>query len=240
MPEKGLISFIKNKLDNTVSPHDIRRMLTKAGFDEKKIDVAFTYIRQNHQDEYRELLTNVDFLPELKDKKSAVEEKEKQNDKAEAGSGSRGLFNGRLRRKDFILGFLFFFGIGYVILSFSALFISLISPALWRALLLAIEQDTNGLLLLTIPVLLAPITVMMISMITRRLHDIGIVGVLSFSFLAFFAPAIGGSEYGVIALHLALGLLFIILLSVRGNSKVNIYGQFPESRGSFFKRIFNQ
>jgi uncharacterized membrane protein YhaH (DUF805 family) len=237
MPEKGLLSFIKNKLDNSVRPQEIKRMLGKAGFDQKKIDDALNYIKAN-KDEYAVLFDDNDFLPNLNGK---TEDTFKQEVKAKITSLPHlGLFSGRLRRKDFILGFLFFFGIGYVILSFSALFVSIVSPLLWKAILLAIQQDTNGLLVITIPVLLAPITVMMISMITRRLHDLGLPGVLSFFYLALFVPPFGGSQYGLYALDIALLLLLILLLSIKGNSKPNLFGEFPESKGSFFRRIFNQ
>ncbi len=234
MPEKGLISFVKNKLNSGIYPKEIKRMLSKAGFDEKKIDDAILYIKQTSGGEYDSLL-DVSYLPSLKNKKEKVHEEVVVHETSHLG-----LFNGRLRRRDFVIGFIFFFGLGYVILSFSSLIVSLVSPALWKAILLAIQSDTNGLLTITIPVLLAPITVMMISMITRRLHDLGLPGSLSFFFLAFFVPAYGASKYGLIALTVALMALFVTLLSVKGHSKPNIFGAFPESRGSFFKRIFNQ
>jgi uncharacterized membrane protein YhaH (DUF805 family) len=236
MPEKGLISFVKNKLNSGIYPKEIKRMLSKAGFDEKKIDDAILYIKQTSGGEYDSLL-DVSYLPNLKSKKEEVKGSEEA---VLTELPHLGLFNGRLRRKDFILGFIFFFGLGYVILSFSALIVSFISPALWKAILIAIQADTNGLLTITVPVLLTPITVMMISMITRRLHDLDLPGSLSFFFLAFFVPAYGASRYGLIALTVALVALFAALLSIKGHSKPNTFGVFPESRGSFFKRIFNQ
>lgn len=234
MPEKGLISFVKNKLNSGIYPKEIKRMLSKAGFDEKKIDDAILYIKQTSGGEYDSLLDMHNYLPNLKSK---VEESPKE---VVSEVSHLGLFNGRLRRRDFILGFIFFFGLGYVILSFSALFVSIVSPALWKAILFAIQEDTNGLLTITIPVLLTPITVMMISMITRRLHDLGLPGSLSFFFLALFVPPYGASKYGLIALVVSLLALFVVMLSVRGHSKPNMFGSYPEIRGSFFKRIFNQ
>ena len=212
-------------------------MLVRAGFDEKKIEDGFSYIKKTHGGEYDALLNDNNYLPSLKNKKDALEQKEES---VVVETTHIGLFNGRLRRKDFILGFIFFFGLGYVILSFSALFVSVLSPALWKAILLAIHQDVNNLLIITIPVLLTPITVMMISMITRRLHDLGLPGSLSFFYLALFVPAFGATMYGLFALKISLILLFATLLSVKGHSKQNMFGSFPESRGSFFKRIFNQ
>ncbi len=151
----------------------------------------------------------------------------------------KGLFQGRLRRKDFTLGFLFFFAVGYVVLSLSAVLISATSPEIWSAILAVIEKDTNGILLMTIPVILAPITIMMLSLITRRLHNLGIPGSLSWLFLILFIPMDVRIFQGMWFLYIALGILFVVLLAKKGSPNENEYGAFPDSKGSFFKRIFN-
>lgn len=151
----------------------------------------------------------------------------------------KGLFQGRLRRKDFILGFLFFFAVGYVVLTLSAVLISLVSPDMWKAVLALIAQDTNGALLLTVPVILAPITVMMLSLITRRLHNLELPGTLSWLFLVLFIPIDVRIFYGMWFVYIALGILFALLLWKKGHPGENAHGPFPESKGSFFKRIFN-
>lgn len=151
----------------------------------------------------------------------------------------KGLFQGRLRRKDFTLGFIFFFAVGYVVLTMTAVTISILSPELWSTLLRVIEHDTNGVLLVTIPVVLAPITIMMLSLITRRLHNLGLPGSLSWIFLSLFVPLDISLFPGMWFLYSALGILFVVLLAKKGVPEENEYGNFPQSKGSFFKRIFN-
>ncbi len=151
----------------------------------------------------------------------------------------KGLFQGRLRRKDFTLGFLFFFAVGYVVLALSAVVISLVSPEIWNMILGIIEADQNGALLMTIPVILLPITIMMLSLITRRLHNLELPGTLSLLFLVLFIPIDVRMFYGMWFVYIALGILFMLLLSKKGHPDANQYGPLPESKGSFFRRIFN-
>lgn len=151
----------------------------------------------------------------------------------------KGLFQGRLRRKDFTLGFLFFFAVGYVVLALSAVVISLVSPKAWEMVLQIIEADQNGALLLTVPVILLPITIMMLSLITRRLHNLELPGTLSLLFLVLFIPIDVRIFYGMWFVYTALGILFFLLLAKKGHPETNQYGPLPESKGSFFKRIFN-
>lgn len=242
MPEKGLISFIKTKLENTVAPQDIERMLVRAGFQSDKIKEAFEYVKKNYSETHQDLAALNDFLPELRSKER-IREEEKQKAFIQSTLSTerqRGLFKGRLRRKDFILGFLFFFSLGYITLCAAAIFVSFYVPELWDALLSVIKSDTDGILTVGIPVILLPVTIMMISLITRRLHNLGLPGGLSFLFLAMFAPPLGEFFYGLLALDGALIILFVVLVMVKGSPDVNIYGPFPESKGSFFKKIFNQ
>ncbi len=270
MPEKGLLSFIKSKLEHSVDPVDIKRMLLRAGFDESSIDAAFDHVRMSHADTHQDLAAVNDFLPPLAKKAAAPSSVQMPSSSVrssararitdiplEAGArktapslkreaapvhefGPGELFRGRLRRKDFILGFLFFFGIGYVILSFGAVFVSLLFPDLWESVLLTIQRDANGLFLLTIPIILAPVTVMMLSLIWRRFHNIGLPGGLSMLYLTWFVPSSGASALtGMWALHAALIVMFIMLLTFKGSPEPNRYGPFPSSKGSFFRRIFN-
>lgn len=158
----------------------------------------------------------------------------------ETAGDHRGLFKGRLRRKDFILGFMFFFGIGYVTLAFAGILLSLLAPHLWSVIVQTMVADPEGYLLLLIPVILFPVTIMMLSLITRRLHNLGLPGGLSLFFLALFIPPVSPItpiESGLI--YTVLAVLFIVLLTVKGSPQENQFGPFPGSRGSFFRRIFN-
>jgi uncharacterized membrane protein YhaH (DUF805 family) len=276
VPEKGLLSFIKTKLEQAVHPDDIKRMLLRAGFSEEHIHNAFVHVRRVHKDTHQDLAAINDFLPTL-----SKEGRERQGDVSSGGSSSaeasalkspmrasghaspypadhfvghstiaeaeemfsevhKGLFAGRLRRKDFVLGFLFFFGLGYVILAFSSLILAHLAPILWQAILDTIGADQQGYLLMLVPVLLAPITVISLSLIARRLHNLGLPGGLAFIFLALFIPSFGQIyPIGIIALYFALLILFVVLVTVKGGTEPNQYGPLPGSKGSFFKRIFN-
>ena len=262
VPEKGLLSFIKTKLEHAIHPHDIKQMLLRAGFPESHIDDAFAHIRQFNTEIHQHLSAVNDFLPPLsKHKKDEhgvhvgaqqhhpLNMFGKDAESAHAGNGihdvhstmqHKGLFAGRLRRKDFVLGFLFFFGVGYITLAFSGLLLSKISPDMWQYILDTISSDTQNYFLMLIPVLLAPITIISISLITRRLHNLGLPGGIAFLYLVIFLPAFSQVvEYGFAILEIALLILFIVLVTVKGNPAPNQYGSLPGSRGSFFRRIFN-
>lgn len=256
-PEKGLISFIKTKLEQSVHPRDIKQMLMRAGFSAEHIDTAFAYVRKVHQDIHQDLVAINNFLPPLsKHKKDHAGSKvgiqrhhslnlfgrtiSKNADGSDEGYVHKGLFAGRLRRKDFVIGFLFFFGIGYVTLAFSALLLAQVAPELWALILSTIASDTNNYLLMIAPVMLAPITIISLSLIVRRLHNLGLPGGLALLFLLWFLPSFGQVfEFGFLAIEIALLMLFIVLVTVKGNPAPNKYGPLPGSRGSFFKRIFN-
>ncbi len=260
VPERGLLSFIKTKLEQAVHPDDIKRMLLRAGFSEEHIHDALTHVRRMHKDAHQDLVAANDFMPALSKAAGGPAGRldESSSGPAQGGQDSgaghpfahsighstlaehKGLFAGRLRRKDFVLGFLFFFGVGYVILAFSALILAHLTPALWQAMLDTIAADSQGYLLMVVPVLLAPITVISLSLICRRLHNLGLPGGLSFIFLALFVPSFGQIyPIGLFALDFALLALFIVLLTVKGGTEPNRYGPLPGSKGSFFKRILN-
>lgn len=255
-PEKGLLSFIKTKLEQSVHPRDIKQMLLRAGFAEINIDAAFKHTREIYKDIHQDLVAIHNFLPPLSKQrkdasgvKTGIQKHHSLNaygrdmsKLTNSGEGfvHKGLFVGRLRRKDFVIGFLFFFGIGYTTFAFSALFLSQLTPGLWKVILETIASDTNNYLLMLAPVMLAPITVMSLSLIVRRLHNLELPGGLAFLFLLWFLPSFEQvNVFGFFAIEIALLVLFVVLVTVKGNPAPNKYGPLPGSRGSFFKRIFN-
>lgn len=256
MVEKGILSFIKTKLEQSVHPIEIKQMLLRAGFEENYIDTAFKHVRELYTDIHQDLVAVHNFLPPLsKHKKDSTGMKtgaqrhhslnvfgRDVSKLANTGDGPayKGLFAGRLRRKDFVIGFLFFFGVGYVTLAFSALILSQVAPGLWKVILDTIASDTNNYLLMLVPVLLAPITVISLSLIARRLHNLELPGGLAFFFLLWFIPSFEQvNRFGFFVLEIALLALFVVLVTIKGNPAPNRYGPLPGSRGSFFKRIFN-
>lgn len=270
LPERGLMSFIKTKLEQAVHPEDIKRMLLRAGFPEGHIHNAFIHVRRVYSDTHQDLAAINDFMPTL-----SKEGKERRSADSGLDGSSRlsartprripplppghsvghsaiaaaeeavseahkGLFAGRLRRKDFVLGFLFFFGVGYVILAFSSLFLAHFTPVLWQAMLDTVASDQQGYLLMLVPVLLVPITIISLSLIARRLHNLGLPGGLAFAFLILFVPSFQQVyPIGLISLDLVLLVLFVVLVTVKGGTEPNRYGPLPGSKGSFFKRILN-
>lgn len=248
VPEKGLLSFIKTKLEHSIHPRDIKRMLMRAGFSEEHIHNAFNHVRKAFKDTHQDVVAANDFLPPLsKDTEShdtthggLLAQNYMPHHAVAHTVEQKGLFAGRLRRKDFVLGFLFFFGIGYTIIAFASLILAHFMPDLWQAILDAINNDSNNFLLMLIPVLLLPITIMMMSLIARRLHNLGLPGGLALFFLLWFMPSFEQVySVGFFALESVLLILFVVLVTVKGNPAPNKYGPLPGSRGSFFKRIFN-
>lgn len=255
-PEKGLLSFIKIKLEQSVHPRDIKQMLLRAGFSAEHIDIAFEHVRKIHDDIHQDLVAINNFLPPLSKHRKDYEGSKVGTQRhhslnifgrdmtkiSNTGDGPvhKGLFAGRLRRKDFVLGFLFFFGIGYVTLAFSGLLLAQVAPELWSFILSTIASDTNNYLLMLMPVVLAPITIISLSLIVRRLHNLDLPGGLALFFLLWFLPSFGQVfHFGFLVIEIALLVLFIVLVTVKGNPAPNRYGPLPGSRGSFFKRIFN-
>lgn len=224
------------KLEHAVHPNEIRNMLNRAGFSEEHIKEGFDHIKKAYHDVHQDLVAQNGFLPPL----SKVFHKERL-DADHSVRVQKGLFSGRLRRKDFILGFLFFFGIGYVTLVAGAFAFALLAPGVYAAILDHASGSEGYVLIMAVPFVLAPITVMMLSLITRRLHNLELPGILSLLFLAFFIPPTTGNmfDFGHWALYTALAVLFVVLLAKKGDPKPNRHGALPESRGSFFKRIFN-
>lgn len=238
MVEKGILSFINTKLEHAVSPSEIKRMLLNAGFHEEKIDEAFEHLKKTDASEMqRHAVALNDFLPPLSKSIRSVFSVHTTTTKHTA---QKGLFKGRLRRKDFILGFLFFFAIGYVTLALGTVFLSLAYPDAWSYISDSLVDDRDMAYLMLIPIILAPITIMMLSLITRRLHNLGLPGSISLFYLSIFIlPSTDIDSLSKLAIMLTLGVLFIILLAKKGDVHPNAYGSLPESKGSFFKRVLN-
>ncbi len=237
MADKGLRSFIKHKLDNDIDEQSIRHTLMRAGFPDKKIDEAFFEVRRDDSEAHRKVVEENGFLPPL-NKKGGDSVGMTDSPQIDLKS-HKGLFKGRLRRRDFILGFLFFFGLGYVALVLVGLLVMNFFPDLWAAILKTQAEDTSGLMVILLPLLFFPITVMLFSLMVRRFHNLEISGGLALSFLILFVPPVGVISYGILTLDAAVVILFILLLAKKGDPLPNRYGALPPVRGSFFRRIFN-
>lgn len=249
MADKGILSFIKMKLEHGVTPQDIHDMLRRAGFHDAHIDNGFNEVKRVFNDTHQDIVAQNDFLPPLQKTASGDADYmgvKQTGDRAQRQRDNhlydecKGLFAGRLRRKDFVLGFLFFFGLGYIAIALASLMLAQFAPTIWNAILTSIESDSDNMLLMIVPVILFPITIMMLSLIARRLHNLGLPGGIALMFLIWFMPSFKMiNPTGEIALQIALAILFIVLVTVKGNPVPNMYGPFPKSNGSFFKKIFN-
>lgn len=254
MVDKGIHSFIQHKLDHGVDNESIRHTLIRAGFSEESIDEVFEHIKRNDPEREQKAAEENGFLPPLQksEHKPSADVAFSNSKKARsaplfatapATSNERehkGLFKGRLLRRDFILGFLFFFGLGYITLAAAGFLISTFYPEATATLLAAAEADDQGLFLLIIPLLLLPISIMLFSLIVRRLHNLGMPGGLALVFFGLLIYPVGPLNfYGLWVLHAAIIALFIVLLAKKGDPAPNKHGTRPSPRGSFFRRIFN-
>lgn len=244
-PDKGLLNLINQKLELGISPKEIEHMLTRAGFEEREISHVIEYaVKEDKYAKQREVAEN-DFLPPLKKIEKTLEKNLSGLDvqMTQAVSSAlrhRGLFNGRLRRKDFILGMLFFFGLGFVFFSIMLTWIQYLAPVFWQDLQLVVAHDSFGAWLIFIPFIFGPITLAMLSLITRRLHNLAMPGWMAWCFLLAFASPFG--DFGslpLLGMHIILFTLFIILISKKGHPAPNKHGALPPSNGSIFERIFS-
>jgi uncharacterized membrane protein YhaH (DUF805 family) len=156
-----------------------------------------------------------------------------------AATQHRGLFSGRLRRKDFIIGLLFFFGIGFTFFTIVLTWIQQLFPEFWSDIQFVLSQDTYGAIIIFIPFIFAPITVMLLSLVTRRLHNLALPGWISACYLLMFISPFG--DFGgptLLGMHIVLLTLFIVLLSKKGHPAPNRHGIHPPSIGSIFERVF--
>lgn len=253
--DKGMITLITQRLEQGTDPKEIESMLLRAGFDLADVQSAITYVVTNDTRAHQRLIEQSDFLPPLTKKpsrtespladvKEAIVESVKYVEDSKLGRvlsaevRHKGLFSGRLRRKDFIMGILFFFGLGFVFFTIIITWIQTLSPATWNQIISFVEADTYGVWLICIPFMFAPITVMVLSLIARRLQNLELPGWFAFLYLfAFVSPfgALGG--FSLWGIHTVLFILFILLISKKGHAAPNEHGAFPTSEGSIFGKI---
>ncbi len=237
-PKEGMENFIIKKLEKAHTMDEICAMLKSGGFSKEEIERGILHVKKNHKTLHQDLAASNNFLPSLN---KGVEKIGKRLEKFETEASKHiGLFSGRMRRKDFIVSILFLFSLFFSIAIVVTSFIQSIFPESWSLMSEIFSADTNGVLCLYIPVLFAPFTLVFLSLTTRRLHDLNLPGILSFLFLGVFIYPF--SEYasaGVIVLDVALFILFIFLLSEKGDPAINIYGKSPVGHGSTFTKILN-
>lgn len=266
--DKGMLNLIRQKLIHGSHAEDIKGMLVRAGFLTSDIVPAIQFVMKEiggYMIVDRNDIEQNDFLPPLKKNNSVCEqdldiqndlenglnkvhkkvfcpiEKSKLQQIVESQVQKKGLFSGRLRRKDFIMGILFFFGIGFVFFAIITSWIQMLFPNVWNNMALFIEQDTFGVWLLFVPFIFAPITLMMLSLITRRLHNLALPGWISFIYLFVFISPFGDFySYPLFGIHIVLFTLFIVLISKKGHPSPNSHGVLPPSKGSFFERILGR
>lgn len=243
VPDKGLLNLIKQKLELNTPEKAIHDMLVRAGLDEHAVRHALTYAVREDKTAHQRKVAENDFLPPLKKNNHTVgitmdNLDNKISQVVTAAVHHRGLFSGRLRRKDFIIGTLFFFGLGFIFFTILITWIEHLFPVFWSDLQFVIDQDSYGALLIFIPFVFAPITVMMLSLITRRLHNLGLPGWISLCYLLAFVSPFG--DFGgptLLGMHVALLTLFIVMISKKGHPATNKHGEHPPSVGSIFARV---
>lgn len=249
LPEKGLLNLIEQKLEAGNSPHEIEEMLIRAGLEHGTVVEAVAYAVKRDSFGHQRTAEQNDFLPPLS--KGNQSARYLQGTQQAIGSianvisaqiDHKGLFSGRLRRKDFIIGMLFFFGIGVIIANVATAWLQFFAPGFASAAEQIIVSDTSGFWLMAVPFAFAPITLMMLSLITRRLHNLGLPGWMSFLYLFAFVSPFGplGAGYAVLGLHIILFVLFVVMITVKGHPGPNKHGNHPPSSGSIFKRVFGE
>ncbi len=246
--DKGMLHLIKQKLDHGNTPKQIEDMLSRAGFAVAEVKRAVKYLLDEEMPTHQREAAQNDFLPPLSKK---IETKVVNNpgldtqDFAEASQivtaeiTHKGLFKGRLRRKDFLMGVLFFFGLGFVFFSIMVTWVQILFPHFYNQVLAFVEQDSYGIWLMCVPFMFAPVTIIVLSLIVRRLHNLDLPGWIAFMYLfAFVSPfgAFGGTL--LFAIHFVLLTLFIVLLTVKGHPAPNRHGELPSSAGSIFGHMF--
>ncbi len=260
--DKGLLTLINQKLENGTSFLEIRSMLERAGISKIQMERALLYTAKYNQEAQHSEIEANDFLPPLSgikripinrigNKKAHIEEesvptREQYFEKVlDSEIRHHGLFSGRLRRQEFVIGFLFFFGLGFIMCSFAVYLMQTFTPTFWQSIRDLIDHDVPGLWLMFIPFILAPITIMMLSLMTRRLHNIGLPGWFAWLFLIFFLPGANVFnnstpiiEYSFMTVYALLAVLFLALIVKKGHRTVNRHGPLPRSEGSIFKKIF--
>ncbi len=243
IPDRGLLNLIKQRLRVDTSVKAIYHMLLRAGFDEGEIVHAIEYVQKEDNTLHQRIVAERDFLPPLKKIEDKMESRVSDLDNhitevVTAVVHHRGLFSGRLRRKDFIIGMLFFFGLGFIFFTIIITWIQQLFPGFWADVQFVISQDTHGSILVFIPFIFAPITIMALSLIARRLHNLALPGWISACYLLVFISPFG--DFGgpaLLGMHIVLLTLFIVLLSKKGHPAPNKHGVHPPSTGSIFERV---
>lgn len=238
-PKEGIENFIIKKLEKAHTIDEIVDMLKSAGFSNIEIEKGIQRVKKTHRTLHQDLVASNNFFPKLK-KKNKKDVESKIAEFEENTLGHIGLFAGRVRRKDFTVSILFLFSLFFSIVIIISSFIQTLYPESWELIRYMLSSDTNGVLFLYVPIIFAPFTLIFLSLVTRRLHDLSLPGVLSFLYLGVFVYPF--SQYvssGIIIFDLALFILFIFLLSKRGEPVTNIYGKSPVSHGSTFTKILN-
>ena len=246
--KEGIENFIIKKLEKAHSIDEIRVTLEGAGFSKTEIETGLSNVKKTHKTLHQDVAASNNFFPLLK--KSSSKDRKKEHKISSVIEDSVedsldylkhiGLFAGRMRRKDFVVSILFLFSLFFSIVIIVASFIDSLYPESWKLIGEMFANDPNGALFLYIPILFAPFTLFFISLVTRRLHDLDLPGVLSFLYLGVFIYPF--SEYvfkGIIVFDIVLFILFIFLLSKRGIPLGNRYGKSPKSHGSTFTKILN-
>lgn len=233
MIDQGLIAFIKKKLEAAIPLDHIVISLKEAGFSESQIQEGIRCVHTQYRDTHQDIVASNNFLPPLK--KDHLISKPTLIHAIEAH-----LFAGRLRRRDFIVGFLFMFGLGIVLVTLIANFLTIFFPQISETLRHIVTDSDSSAWLVLVPVLFAPITCMILSLAARRLHDIDLPGALSLVLLGYFVPPSDIiHEVSILGLYIMATLLFIIMITKRGVSHPNKYGNVRDFKGSLFDRMFN-
>jgi uncharacterized membrane protein YhaH (DUF805 family) len=244
LPDRGLLNLISQKLESGNDPAHIEDMLLRAGLDRHIVHEAIGHAVRHDTLGHQRRVEQNDFLPPLR--------KDYRDTGAASIAGSiarvigdqiehRGLFSGRLRRKDFVIGILFFFGFGFILANIALSWTQFFAPEFAHSVAKFILADEYGIWLMFIPFIFAPITIMVLSLMTRRLHNLGFPGWVSLFYLvAFISPfgALGG--YLLLGFHVMLLILFIVMMTVKGHPSPNRHGVLPPSTGSIFKRVLGE
>ena len=234
--KEGIENFIIKKLEKAHTIDEIRVILKGAGFSKSEIETGLHNVKKTHKTLHQDIAASNNFFPSLK---KGLNNKKKGNLEIDYIKHI-GLFAGRMRRKDFMVSILFLFSLFFSIVIIVASFIDAIYPESWKTIGNMLSNDSNGVLFLYLPMLFAPFTLIFLSLVTRRLHDLDLPGILSFLYLGVFIyPFSKYASGGFIIFDLALFILFIMLLSKLGISETNRYGKSPASHGSTFTKILN-
>ena len=246
MPDKkeGIENFIINKLEKAHTLDEIRSMLKRAGFSKSEIEVGIANVKEKHKTFHQDIVASNSFLPSLKKLEKFEQKIEKDIKKEEKiiirEFSELGLFAGRIRRKDFIVSIVFLFSLLFSITIVVASFVDALSPKVLDRMREMFAPDKIHIMFLFLPILFAPFTLFFLSLVTRRLHDLDLPGILSFLylFLAIY-PFSNNSPKGMVVFDIALFIFFLFLLLQKGIPEKNKHGKSPAAHGSTFTKLLN-